>query len=123
MNTNKISEVELEILTILWKTKESVTAKNILMQLKEKRDWKLSSLMAFLGRMEGKGYIEIKKEANHNFYLPVIEEQEFKQDRGKSILGTIYKNSFKDLVLALYKGNSITKSDIDEITEYFKDLE
>ncbi len=118
-----LGEAELEIMQVIWKSKEPVTSNYILNELKGLRKWQLSTLMTSLSRLNGKGFIKCSRETGINLYSPVIAENDYKAKEGRHFLEKLYNNSVQNLVATLYSNKVIKDTDIDELKKYLDKLE
>lgn len=119
----KLGDAELEIMMVLWSSTQPVTSGYILEQLKEKRNWALSTLMTSLARLSDKEFIFCDRTTRSNLYSAIITENEYKTQESKSFLAKLYGNSLQSLVTNLYSNKVIDQADLKELQEYLKDLE
>ncbi len=119
----RLGDAELEIMLILWHSKESVTSSYILEQLKEKRKWSLSTLMTSLARLAEKGFVHCDRTTRTNLYSALIKENEYKIQESKSFLEKLYGNSLKSLVTSLYDDQVINHADLQELKTYLNELD
>lgn len=114
----RLPDSELEIMMIVWGAKEPVTSAYISEQLKDKKEWKITSVLTFLARLVEKGFLTSTREGKANIYSPIIGEAEYLESESKSILEKLYGNSLTNFVTALYKSNAISEDDISELQEF-----
>ena len=58
-----LGDAELEIMKVLWKAGDKVSSTYILAALDGKLNWKLSTLMTVLTRLEKKGFLVCDRQA------------------------------------------------------------
>lgn len=80
----KLSDTEFEIMQILWSCDEALTSNQILEMFKERRNWKLASVMTLLSRMTEKGFVNCDRSTRTNYYEPIISEREYKAKIGRA---------------------------------------
>lgn len=119
----RLPDAELEIMLIVWKAAAPVNSSYILEQLGSQRKWALATLMTVLARLTEKGFLVCEKQGRNNFYSAVIDEDEYKENEGKSILEKLYDNSFNNLVTSLYNSKVIRKSDLAELRRFLDKVE
>lgn len=119
----RLPDSELDIMLIVWRARKPISASYILERIRKKRRWALSSLMTVLSRLVNKGFLTCEKQGWNNVYSAAIEEAQYKEKEGKSILEKLYGNSFKNLVTALYNGKAIDKDDIEELRFFLDQIE
>ena len=116
-----ISEAELEIMKVLWKIEKGSSAE-IIEQLKDKSDWKPKTIQTLITRLVSKGFIDVDKTNRKLFiYKPAISESEYKDYASKSFLKKLYNGSISNMVLSFVKENKLTKDEIEELRDIFKD--
>ena len=82
-----------------------------------------NTVLSFLARLEEKGFVRMEKRGKLNWYTPLIDEKEYLQKESKSILATLYGNSMKNFVTALYDGKTVGKKEIEELKTFLEELE
>lgn len=119
----KLSDTEFEIMQLLWNCDQTLTSNQILEMFKEKRDWKLASVMTVLSRMAEKGFVNCDRSTRTNYYEAIISENEYKTKVSENLLKKMYNSSVKDFIACLYQGKKLSSKDIREIREYLNMLE
>ncbi|QAT43411.1 BlaI/MecI/CopY family transcriptional regulator [Aminipila luticellarii] len=114
----RLPDSELEIMMIIWEAKEPVTSAYVSEKLKDKKQWKITSILTFLARLAEKGFITSKREGKNNVYAAVISEQEYLENEGKTFLEKLYGNSLTSFVASLYKVNAINDEDLTELQQF-----
>lgn len=119
----RLPDAELEIMIVIWKSGKTVSSSYILDQIRDKRTWALPTLMTVLARLVEKGFLICEKEGRSNTYRASISEAEYKESEGKSTLEKLFGNSIQDMVMSLYNGKAIGKSDLAELRELLDKVE
>lgn len=119
----RLPDAELEIMIVIWKSGKTVSSSYILDQIRNKRRWALATLMTVLTRLIEKGFLVCEKEGRNNTYRATISEAEYKESEGKSTLEKLFGNSIQDMVMSLYNGKAIGKSDLAELRELLDKVE
>ena len=117
----KLSEVELDIMLIVWDAKEPITAPKILEKIFVKHSWALSSLMTALARLVDKGYLECDRSSGNNLYSALVDEQQYKSQESSTLISKLYGNSLPQFVSCLYKGGKINNEDLEELRRFIDD--
>ena len=102
------TELELEILKILWRDREA-TVRQVKKQLSSFRELAYTSVMTMMTIMTEKGYLKRSKKNNYYIYKPQITEQE----TTKGMLGDVVDRLFDGSVTAAMV-NLLETGDIDE---------
>ena len=113
-----ISEAELEIMQVLWREKEPLSAQDVLKQLKNKK-WKYSTIATLFGRMVEKGTVTYDKQGRFFYYTPVVLEEEYKAHQTKNFISKLYNGSVKNLVASLFENEQISDDELLEIKKMF----
>ena len=109
-----LPEAELEIMQVVWRCEDQVSASYILSMLTS-RDWALPTLMTVLTRLTRKGFLTCEKHGRNNYYRPAVTEEAYHASEGKTMLKKLYRDSFPDMVASLYNGKAIKKEDLLEL--------
>lgn len=119
----KLGEAELEIMQVIWDSRNPVTSNYILKELQGLRKWQLSTLMTSLKRLSDKGFVNCDRSMGNNLYTPIISENEYKAGASRHFLEKLYKNSIRNMVATLYSNKAIKDSDIEELRDFLDKLE
>lgn len=119
----KLGEAELEIMQVIWNSKNPVTSNYILKELQGKRKWQLSTLMTSLSRLSDKGFVICDRSTGTNLYSFLISENDYKAKESKNFLEKLYNNSIQNLVATLYGNKVIKASDIQELRGFLDKME
>lgn len=94
----RLPDSELEVMMIIWDANEPVTSAYISEKLKDKKEWKITSVLTFLSRLTEKGFSTSRREGKINIYSAVVGEQEYLKNESKSFLEKLYGNSLMTFV-------------------------
>lgn len=119
MSKANITEAELEIMKVLWRSDAPMSSYDICDRLEDKA-WKYTTVSTLLSRLAEKGAITYEKRGKSYFYTPLLDENAYKIRQAKKLIGKIYDGSVKNLVAALYENKEISEQDIQEIKKLFK---
>lgn len=119
----RLGDAELEIMQVIWGTKDAVQASYVQEKLQGHRDWTLPAVCTALNRLVEKLFLACEKQGRSNFYHALITEKEYKEAESRSFLDRLYGNSFTGLVAALYNGKTIGKEDLAELRKFLDELE
>lgn len=115
----KISEAELEVMSILWREKQPVSFSDIRTELSDKIGWEKSTIATLLRRLQKKGAISVQEKEIH-YYTPNITKEDYIMFKKKSLIDKLYDGSTKNFVAALCQNGELTEADIDELKMYFR---
>ena len=114
----RLPDSELEIMLIIWEANEPITSAYISEKLKDKKEWKITSVLTFLARLTEKGFISSERKGKINIYSAVIDEQDYLENESKTFLEKLYGNSLTTFVTSLYKSNAISEKDLTELQQF-----
>ncbi|MDE7313985.1 MAG: BlaI/MecI/CopY family transcriptional regulator [Eubacterium sp.] len=113
----QISDLELEIMKIIWSNpKEVVLFSDFMDALASKgRPCQKNTLIVLLSRLTGKGFLSAKKVGRRNEYTALVKEAAYQAAQTKHFLDKIYEVSAKGLVSNLIEGDFLTDAEYDEL--------
>lgn len=119
----RLPDGELELMLAVWQAGGPVSASAIREALGERRPWALPTLMTVLGRLTDKGFLICQKQGRHNLYRAAVSQGDYQAAQGRSLLETLYGNSFQSLVASLVDGHAVSQEDLRELRAYLDELE
>lgn len=118
-----LGDAELEIMKVLWKAGDKVSSTYILAALDGKLNWKLSTLMTVLTRLEKKGFLVCDRQTRTNLYQASIREKEYMAQESREFLEKLYDNSVENFITGLYNSKILKNTDLDELRVFLDKLE
>lgn len=109
----KISDSEYEVMEVLWANDDYMEVAEVHNALSKVKKWAYKTVATFLIRLNGKGFLDVKKHGRANSYYPLISEAEYIRAQTEEFLQTIHKGSKRSLIAALYDSDT----DNDELDE------
>ena len=116
---SKITDSELEIMKLLWRTKYALPVTEIREQLQRSKGWEPATIKTLIARLVSKGAVRQEKR-NVYFYSPVITEKEYSSWATKDLITRIYNGKASELIASLVNSNGLSRDDIAELREMFK---
>lgn len=118
-----LGDAELEIMKVLWRAGDKVSSTYILAALDGKLNWKLSTLMTVLTRLEKKGFLVCDRQTRTNLYQASIREKEYMAEESREFLEKLYDNSVENFITGLYNSKILKNTDLDELRVFLDKLE
>lgn len=115
----RISDSELEIMKLLWKSEEAITSTEIREQLQRSMGWEATTIKTLISRLVHKGVISQEKRKVF-YYRPLISEKEYNGWATGRLIDKLYKGSAKAMVAALVDSQGLSEGDIAELRALFK---
>ena len=119
----RLPQSELELMMIIWNADGPITRMEIEARMDPSRKVLPHTILSFLSRLEDKGFVKMEKQGKINMYSALVPEDEYLQAESKSIFSTLYGNSMKNFVTALYDGKTVSKKEIQELKDFLEELE
>lgn len=116
-NLDRMGNSEAEIMKILWKNAQPMTAPEICRELEEKFSWSRSTILTLIRRLVDKGFAACEKKEIYS-YSPLVTEEEYQNYNTSNFIDRIYGGSVKNLLSALCRANTLSQKDIEELQEY-----
>ena len=120
---SRLPDSELDIMLVLWNHEPPMGRLEIERVVNEKKKLAPTTILSLLTRLEKKGFVSSKKEGKMNLYTPLVTQEEYQQQESRSVLEKLYGNSLKRFVNALYQGEKMKKEDIQELSDFLKEME
>lgn len=118
MEKNRLSDAEFEVMKVLWTLKPPLSSSQIISALNDSKDWKPQTILTLLTRLINKSYVTSKKIDNKNFYTPLVNEEDYLEFETSKFINKFHDNSLVGFVNTLYKGNDISKEELDQLKDW-----
>lgn len=123
MKQNKtLSDLQMEIMRILWKFNEASVAE-VHQMINRKRPLATTTVSTLLSRLEKRGLVSHRNEGRQYFYKPEVSEQEVRRSMIGDLVTRLFKGDFKALVNHLVSESEISEEDLDNLKSYIADKE
>lgn len=122
MNRIKITDAEMCIMKVLWSAGKSLTSKEMLARLPEKK-WEITTLVTLAGKLIDKGAVQsvkIGRTHAHN-YSALISEDDYKLSQTRSFIETIHNGSLKSLINTLFDDKSVSDAELAELRQILRE--
>ena len=116
---SKISDSELEVMKLLWRTEDALPVTVIREKLQESKGWEPATIKTLISRLVSKGVVRQEKR-NVYYYSPVITEKEYSSWATKDLITRLYNGKARDLIASLVNSEGLSKDDIAELRDMFK---
>lgn len=120
MKNISIGDAELEIMKVIWKSKEPITSLDIGKEVEDK-GWKKTTIATFLTRLVEKDALSADKHGKLYYYSPLISEKEYRKSQTKNLIKTLYNGSVRDFAVSFFEEQKLSDKDIQELKAIFED--
>jgi len=111
-----LTEVELEMMQILWKT-HGGTVNDVLQDLPKARRLAYTSVSTILRILEQKGFLKAEKEGRGHLYQPVISKADYESKSVNHLVDKVFENAPSALVRRLLDEKGISPRELKEIRD------
>ena len=116
-NTGKeklLTDVELELMTVLWRLGEGSVA-DVIGQLPETRKLAYTSVSTVLRILEQKGVLSARKQGKGHVYIPVLKKSDYEKRAVKHVVERVFDNTPVALVRQLLSTGNLEEKDLNEL--------
>lgn len=118
----KLTDVELELMTILWKLSEG-SVSDVMELLPKNRDLAYTSVSTILRILEQKGVLKTRKEGRGHIYIPALKKTDYESRTVKDVVERVFQGTPVALVKQLLDSVKINESEVEEIKKLIKKLD
>lgn len=111
-----LTEVELELMTILWSLGEGTVAE-VMVHLSPERNLAYTSVSTMLRILEQKAVVQARKEGRGHIYVPVLKKSDYEAKAVKHVVNRVFQGAPSALVRQLLESVSLSASEIQELKE------
>ena len=114
-----LTDVELELMTILWKLGEGSVA-DVLESLPKGRELAYTSVSTVLRILEQKAVVTARKEGRGHIYSPHVSKAEYEAKAVKHVVERVFDGAPAALVRQLLDAGQLNENDLREIQSLIK---
>lgn len=115
----KISDMEAQIMKIIWDKGEPVTYREIRERLNEKTAVGSQSIQTMIKRLVRKKILKQNKQEVY-YYTALVSEADYKKSKTVSFVEKVFDGDTKGLLTALVNYHEITAEDLEELRTYWE---
>ena len=119
----RLPESELDIMLVLWNGTPPMTRPEIEKVINTKKNLAPTTILSLLTRLEAKNFVEVTRQGKMNLYTPLVSQTDYQAHESRSVLEKLYGNSLKKFVTSLYQGNKISSEEIQDLSDFLKELD
>lgn len=117
-----LTDVELELMTILWKLGEG-SVNDVIEGLPEDRDLAYTSVSTILRILEQKGVLKTRKEGRGHIYIPQLKKTEYETRAVRDMVDRVFEGTPLAMVRQLLGSGDIKSEDLQELKSLIQKLE
>lgn len=119
--SNLLTEVELEIMNILWSLNEG-SVRDVLARLPEERNLAYTSASTMLRILEKKKIVRSRKDGKSHIYIPVLKKQDYEESTLSHVVTNIFDGTPSNLVKRLVNTSDLSDVEREEIKKILAEL-
>ena len=120
-NDRILTEVELELMTVIWNLGES-TVKDVLSSLPENRDLAYTTVATVMKILEKKKFLVCKKNSYAHIFSPLVSKRDYESTCIEHIVTNVFDGEPVALVQRLLNSQKLQKKEIEAIEQALKNL-
>jgi len=110
----KISNAEWEVMKIIWNY-PNIASSDIIQKLKDKSEWKPTTVKSLINRLLNKNAIGFNKLGNEYLYFALVLESECIKSESHNFINRVFDGSIKSMLLTFVESAEISETDISEL--------
>ena len=113
-DAKRLTDVELELMTILWRLGEANVAE-VIAQLPAGRDLAYTSVSTILRILESKGVVTTRKEGRGHIYVPLLAKSEYEARAVRDVVDRVFQGVPVAMVRQLLDNVALSSDDLREV--------
>jgi predicted transcriptional regulator len=122
IESKMLTEVELELMTILWRLGEGSVA-DVIADLPKGRDLAYTSVSTILRILEQKGILKARKEGRGHIYIPALQKSDYEARAVRHVMDRVFNGTPVALVRQLLDTVQLDEKSIQELKDILKRAE
>ena len=118
----EISNAELSVMQVLWQ-RQPLSANDVVAALGNDKDWHEKTVKTLLNRLVSKGALGFDKDGRAYLYYPLIAEQDYQLQQGRSFIERIFAGRVAPLVAGFASQNKLNADDVQQLKQLIADWE
>ena len=116
-----LTEVELELMTVIWKLGEA-TVKDVVEQLSEERKLAYTTVATVIKILEQKNFLECQKDSYAHIFRPIVSKFHYEKTCLDQMVSNVFDGKPVALVQRLLHSKKLSQPEIKAIEEALKGL-
>lgn len=118
-NVEKISDMEADIMRVIWNKGAPTTYTEIRSSLNKKYKVGSQSIQTMIKRLVQKGVLKQEKKEVY-YYFALVSEGEYIKSKTMSLVEKVFEGDAKGLLAALVSYEKVTEKDFQELESFWK---
>jgi predicted transcriptional regulator len=113
-DAKRLTDVELELMTILWRLGEANVAE-VIAQLPAGRELAYTSVSTILRILESKGVVATRKEGRGHIYVPLLAKSDYEARAVRDVVDRVFQGVPVAMVRQLLDNVALSSDDLREV--------
>ena len=125
MEDYTLSDSELFVMKIIWRSEESLSLQEIAERVNRVygKNWKPQTVSVFLGRIVKKNLLVSKRQGRQFYYYPTISEEEYRKKETVKCVDTLGDGKADIFFAALSQARNLTKEEKEKIRGILNEMD
>lgn len=120
-NDRLLTEVELELMNIIWGLQQA-TIKEVVTQLSQERPLAYTTVATVIKVLEQKGFLSCQKNPQAHLFIPLVQKAEYESTCINHMVANVFDGEPVALVQRLLMANALEATDLQAIENALKQL-
>lgn len=107
----QISEAEFEVMKVIWKF-APISTNEITDRLLKTTSWSAKTIQTLIKRLVTKGALTYEKQGRVFVYTPLVEENEYINQRSNSFLNRFYDGNISAMLSSYLENNQLSETEL-----------
>lgn len=116
-----LTEVELEMMRVLWRWESGATVTDVMNALGPQRKLAYTSVSTMLRILEQKGAVQSRKEGRGHVYSASLPKKDYEEKSVKHVLEKVFDDRPLEMVCRLLEVKEFDESDLRSLRELLKE--
>lgn len=118
-----ISEAESVVMEVLWRSKQALSADEVIAALAADVDWQEPTIKSLLNRLLKKGAIAAERDGRRYLYRPVVSRNDYVLATSKGLLDRLFGGRVAPLVAHFSSHRRLSKRDVAELRRLIEEID
>lgn len=125
MEDYTLSDSELFVMKVIWRSEESLSLQDIAERVNRVygKNWKPQTVSVFLGRIVKKNLLVSKRQGRQFYYYPMISEEEYRKKETVKCVDTLGDGKADVFFAALSQARNLTEEEKEKIRGILNELD
>lgn len=119
----KISAAERLVMEALWRSRQPLTADQIVLAVVKRQAWTSATVKTLINRLLGKNAISAERDGRRYLYSPLLRRDDYVFAESKGLLDRLFDGRLAPLVSHFSERKQLSKRDVAELKKLLEELD